>query len=700
MDKPKQRRAWGIDQFRLLAAVMVVGIHTFPFHSIYPLLDNVLTLTVFRIAVPFFFMVTGYYLLGPYGERPVYQKWWRIKRGVIQLLKLYGAVCLLYLPLSFYTGVLSFSMPVSALLKVLLIEGPLYHLWYFPAIILGVFLCVCLIKKLGLYPALLVSGCLYLIGLGGDSYYFLIKNNNFFRGFYELLFQATEYTRNGLFFAPIFLLLGVYAYVNREKRILNLTLKLFICLLLLVIEGALLHNGNPLRHDSMYLCLPLVMYVLFQSVLRWKPSIHIAKAKSYSLGIYILHPLSIAVLAYVGKGIPFLQNSLLQFLLVLLLTVIICMILIALFEKKRKKTGGTLRRAEKKVDKRALAANLKLLQKLLSEKTRVMAVLKANAYGHGAVKCGKELEKLGVDFYAVATLEEGVQLRKAGLQGEILILGYTDPDRIKELNKYNLIQTIIHQQYAVLLNRRKIPIRCHLKIDTGMHRLGFSPDLMELLPTYKLPFLKCEGIYSHLGSTDSQDDTSRERTRQQIHVYDRLLEELEQAGIDYGMTHLQSSYGVVNYPELTYDYARIGLFLYGVLSQTDYQLKEQLTLKPVLSIQAILISVKSVAYGQYLGYGTGRQAVKGQKVGVVSIGYADGISRNLSETGYRLSYEDQELPQIGMICMDMLLVDLTEAPAIQPGVVITVLENGEEAAKKSQTITNEILSRIGSRLEN
>ncbi|MCB5953358.1 alanine racemase [Enterococcus sp. BWT-B8] len=692
-------RSSGIDQFRLIAAVMVVVIHTFPFGSFAPYLDDVITLTLFRIAVPFFFMITGYYVLGPYAETPDYAKAWKIKKTLRQLLKLYLFACLLYLPLSFYNGTLRLSISVSDMAKLLLFDSPFYHLWYFPAVIVGMLICRLLLKHLPYSKVLILVFSLYLIGLGGDSYYFLIQNTALLKKFYDFLFQLFDYTRNGLFFSPLFLVLGAGIYLKKgEKRTFS-SLKMIIGLLLLFIEGLLLHRGTELKHDSMYLFLPLTMYFLFQYLLWWKPRHSFVHALDYSLWLYILHPISIIILYFAGKIIPMFQNSLIQFLLILLLTMGLCTFTLSILTRLRQQKPGKIHRAGKVINLTALGRNLRSVEQRLDKGTKIMAVLKADAYGHGAVSCGLYLEKQEVNFFAVAALGEGIELRKNGIQGDILILGYTDPVLLRQVAYYDLIQSVFDLEYAHQLNQTEIKVRCHLEVNTGMNRLGFTPNLEDLLSVYRMENLQWEGIFSHLGSSDTLDEKAEKRTAAQIQRYDQLLEELKQCGIDYGVTHLQSSYGVINYPELSYDYVRVGILLYGVLSQQDQEMRNKIKLEPVLSVHAVLISAKWVSAGEYLGYGTETAAVKEMRVGVVSIGYADGISRELSNSGFSLSYLDYEIPQVGRICMDMLLADITDVPEIKLGTQITVLENSEAAAGQAQTITNEVLSRMGCRLE-
>ncbi|MDR0614804.1 MAG: membrane-bound serine racemase VanT [Lactobacillales bacterium] len=688
----------GIEQFRILAAIMIVAIHTFPFASLNPELDNLVTLTLFRVAVPFFLMVTGYFLLGSFACEPYYPKLWKIKQHLWKLLKIYGMAIIFYLPLSFYNGTLRLSSTFFQLVKRLFFDGTMYHLWYFPAAIIGLMLGVLMIRFLSLPKSFILSVFLYLIGVGGDSCYKVFGHLPGIKNFYKVGFKLFDYTRNGLFFAPIFLIFGAVIYQKRKK---NQHIFLLTCsLVALLMESFLLHHFTRVRHDSMYLTLPIVMYFFFSFLLNWQPPFKFSQTKEKTLGIYLLHPLVIALIYFVGKVVPIFANSLLNFLFVLLGTILLTNFLLSLKRKFKPviKTFLALR-AVKIISTENLAKNVQAISSCISEKTEIMAILKANAYESEAVICGRKLEKLGVNFFAVATLQEAIDLRRAGVQGEILILGYTAQAQAKMLQKYHLIQAIISIKHAYELNQQQKNIRCHLKIDTGMHRLGLDSDVNLLKKIYQMKHLTCEGIFSHLGSADALDEQSVKRTKRQIQTFDTLLKDLKKLGIDYGVTHLQASYGILNYPELNYDYVRPGIILYGALSLPNDQTKLKIDLHPVVKIKAKLISIKNIIAGEFVGYGLDACLKQNTKVGIASIGYADGVPRALSNTGFKLFYKKAEIPQIGRVCMDLLLLDLSAVSDIQVGEMITVMTHSETVAEKSGTITNEILTGLGARLE-
>lgn len=327
-----------------------------------------------------------------------------------------------------------------------------------------------------------------------------------------------------------------------------------------------------------------------------------------------------------------------------------------------------------------------------------MAVVKADAYGCDAQLVARTLERVGVDFFAVATIEEAIELRRAGIKSRLLILGYTSAQRAKELNRYSLIQTIVSEAHGQALARTGIPIECHLAVDTGMHRLGVAPDVETVTGLYALPSLKITGIFSHLGSSDQLDTASILRTQAQITCFDDLLAGLSARNIAYGLTHLQSSYGILNYPEKHYDYVRPGILLTGSLSVPNEPTKQKINVQPILTLKALLVDKKTVAAGEAIGYGLATVFDRPTTIGIVSIGYCDGVPRALSNQGFQLSYQGVLLPQVGLICMDMLLIDLTDYPELAVESWLEVISDWTNTADQAQTIPNELISRLGSRV--
>ncbi|WP_430600809.1 alanine racemase [Enterococcus sp. DIV0008] len=690
----------GIEQFRVLLAMMVVAIHCLPLHRLWPDGDILITLTLFRIAVPFFFMISGYYVFSDLATQNSYPARQRVWHFIKKQLQVYLIATLLFLPLAWYSGMLGLNMPLGTFIQTLLVNGILYHLWYFPAIITGSLLVMGLLVRFSFKQVFFMAIGLYVIGLGGDSWSGLAEHTPI-TPLYSLIFQLLAGTRNGIFFAPLFLLLGVLARRFAKKPASPHRYSyLMISLICLLLESYLLHHFTTPKHDSMYVFLPFVLLCLFPIIQQWQAPIIWKQAGRLSLWLYLLHPYTIAVTHFLSQKLPLLQNNLINYIVVLGLTIGLVYGLFALQKlfPFPKKTPPHLQRATKEFSAPALLHNLQEIKRLIPAKTKVMAVVKADAYGCDAQLVARTLERVGVDFFAVATIEEAIELRRAGIKSRLLILGYTSAQRAKELNRYSLIQTIVSEEHGQALARTGLPIECHLAVDTGMHRLGVAPDLETVRKLFALPSLKITGIFSHLGSSDQLDTASILRTQAQITCFDDLLAGLSARNIAYGLTHLQSSYGILNYPEKHYDYVRPGILLTGSLSVPNEPTKQKINVQPILTLKALLVDKKTVAAGEAIGYGLGTVFDRPATIGIVSIGYCDGVPRALSNQGFQLSYQGILLPQIGLVCMDMLLIDLTDYPELAVESSLEVISDWTTTADQAQTITNELISRLGSRI--
>jgi len=690
----------GIEQFRVLLAMMVVAIHCLPLHRLWPDGDILITLTLFRIAVPFFFMISGYYVFSDLATQNSYPARQRVWHFIKKQLQVYLIATLLFLPLAWYSGMLGLNMPLGTFIQTLLVNGILYHLWYFPAIITGSLLVMGLLTRLSFKQVFFIAVGLYVVGLGGDSWSGLAAQTPI-TPFYSLIFQLLAGTRNGIFFAPLFLLLGVLARRFAKKPASPHRYSyLMISLICLLLESYLLHHFTTPKHDSMYVFLPFVLLCLFPIIQQWQAPIIWKQAGRLSLWLYLLHPYTIAVTHFLSQKLPLLQNNLINYFVVLGLTI---GVVYGLFTLQKllpfpKKTPPHLQRAAKEFSAPALLHNLQEIKRVIPATTKVMAVVKADAYGCDAQLVARTLERVGVDFFAVATIEEAIELRRAGIKSRLLILGYTSAQRVKELNRYSLIQTIVSEAHGQALARSGLPIECHLAVDTGMHRLGVAPDLETVRMLYALPSLKITGIFSHLGSSDQLDTASILRTQAQITCFDDLLAGLSARNIAYGLTHLQSSYGILNYPEKQYDYVRPGILLTGSLSVPNEPTKQKINVQPILTLKALLVDKKTVASGEAIGYGLATVFDRPTTIGIVSIGYCDGVPRALSNQGFQLSYQGVLLPQIGLVCMDMLLIDLTDYPELAVESSLEVISDWTTTADQAQTITNELISRLGSRI--
>ncbi len=367
------------------------------------------------------------------------------------------------------------------------------------------------------------------------------------------------------------------------------------------------------------------------------------------------------------------------------------------------------RRAWIELDMKHLAHNVAEFKRMLPEDCRMMPAVKANAYGHGASEMAGELQKLGIDAFCVASMEEGIELRRDGIKGEILVLGYTDPAAAKMLLDYQITQTIIDEEYGKQLESYaakeggRLPV--HIGVDTGMHRLGIPWDAHErLCAMWKLPHLDVRGVYSHLCVSDGEEEKEIAFTKTQIARFDETVTYLRTQIKKPFAAHLQGSYGVLNYPECHYDYARVGIALYGILSSRTLIPKSAKGLLPVLSLHSVITSIRELNPGEGAGYGLDFVAEKKSRIAAAAIGYADGIPRNLSGRGMALLH-GKRVPIVGRVCMDQLLLDVTGVPDAAPEDEVLFIGgqgaekiSAEEFAGWSDTISNEIVSRLGARL--
>ncbi len=364
-------------------------------------------------------------------------------------------------------------------------------------------------------------------------------------------------------------------------------------------------------------------------------------------------------------------------------------------------------RAWVEVDLNNLEHNINEIKKVIPTKTKIMAVVKANAYGHDSVIISKKLESIGICDFAVATLEEGIELRKNNIKGNILVLGYTNFEDLKYIIEYNLIQTIVDFNYSekIKILELKEKLKCNIKINTGMNRIGEKyDDFDKLSKIYENQKLNILGTFSHLCVADSEKEEDIEFTNNQINRFNETIIKLKEKGYNVGKVHIQSSYGTINYKRENYDYVRMGILMYGVNSSVDSYVVNKLDLKPVLSLKARITSVKDINENDSVSYGRTYTATKTQKIASVSIGYADGIPRNLSNKEMLVKVNGKYAKVLGRICMDQLVIDVSDIDNVEIGNEVYIIDgkdrklSSEKLSEKAQTITNEILCRLAIRL--
>ena len=704
------RKAYtGIDYFRFVAAFLVIAIHTSPLSTYSELGNFILTRILARVAVPFYFMTSGFFLISRYaynGDKLIAF----LKRVAL----FYGCSIVFYIPLNIYNHYFSMDNLLPNILKDIFFDGTMYHLWYLPASMTGAVIAWFLVRKSGFKRAFIITLFLYVIGMLGDSYYGVVSHAPVLKSLYGYMFEVFDYTRNGIFFAPVFFVLGGRIADGGKEISLKISIiGLGISVLLMLSEGMLLHTLQLQRHDSMYLFLLPCMYYLFNVLAFWRGQ-RKEILRTSALVIYIIHPMVIVAVRMFSKifGLQtlFIENSLLHYLAVSIVSGVISILftfVVTRIKKGREKPVCLEKaRAWIEIDLDNLSHNVKILNKALPESCELMAVVKANGYGHGLYEMATQLNRRGVKAFAVATIDEGIELRRFGISGEILILGYTPPARAKELRRYALIQTLIDYDYAIALEEQGVDVRAHIKVDTGMHRLGFSKDDVEKIAfAFTMKHIRVCGIFTHLCVSDSLDEMDQCFTKMQLDSFYRLLTLLKEKGITIPKVHIQSSYGLLNYPELKCDYVRVGIALFGVLSSPNDKTKLHMELRPVLSLKARVVLLREIKKGEGVGYSRAFIAQRDSIIAVLPIGYADGYPRSLScGKGYVL-INGQPAPIVGKICMDQLAVDVTDIPDIKVGMTATLIgKDGKEeihapmVADNSESIANELLCRMGRRL--
>jgi len=365
-------------------------------------------------------------------------------------------------------------------------------------------------------------------------------------------------------------------------------------------------------------------------------------------------------------------------------------------------------RAWVEIDLGALSHNIQQLVKFLAPSTQLMAVVKADAYGHGAVMVAQTLLDGGASYLGVATVPEGIELREAGIKAPIFLLGATHtPEQIQAIAYWQIQPTLCSSKQALLFSNtlqntaQKTPISVHIKLDTGMSRLGVNwqqaAEFIQLVHT--LPHLHIASTYSHLATADSLEAQSM---RMQQQRFDRAIAQIKATGINPGYLHLANSAATLRDPSLHYDIVRVGLAIYGLCPAPH--LENKISLKPVLQLKARVTHIKTIAAGTGVSYGHHFIATKEMRIAIVGIGYADGVPRPLSGK-IKVLIRGQLIPQIGAITMDQLMLDVSALNDVQEGEIVTLLgtQNTEtisanDWAKQLNTISWEILCGFKHRL--
>lgn len=365
-----------------------------------------------------------------------------------------------------------------------------------------------------------------------------------------------------------------------------------------------------------------------------------------------------------------------------------------------------LKRAWAEISLSGLQSNISLIKKLAGASTNIMAVVKADAYGHGEGEICHCLEKSGVKYFAVSNLDEALQVRGFCPSGEILILGYTPPEYAEQLAENNIIQGVISREYALELVKNHKNVRCHIKIDTGMGRIGLKYDTPqecaeEIKNIISIDGLSVEGIYTHFAVADSDEANNIKYTDNQEKFILDTYDILESQNIHLEHVHFMNSAALCYRTNPRSTLARAGIIMYGLCP--NYPLAIPNGFKPVMSLKAVVSHVKTVKKGDCISYGRTFVADHEMKIATVTIGYADGYSRLLSSKADVLLH-GKRCRITGRVCMDQLMIDVTDNNAKEGDIVTLIGTDGnetitaDELASLYNTIGYEVVCGISKRV--
>ncbi len=366
-----------------------------------------------------------------------------------------------------------------------------------------------------------------------------------------------------------------------------------------------------------------------------------------------------------------------------------------------------LKRTWAEIDLDNLAHNFDVIRRRVGPDVKLLGVVKADAYGHGAVKVARKLETLGAAYFAVSNADEAEELRVGGVTRPILILGYTPAEQVERLLRLDVTQAApelaLARAYDEAAARCGGRLRVHVKLDTGMGRLGFLCDdahfdasLRDILALLELPHLDVEGVFTHFAVSDEDAPEDVAFTKLQHERFTRMIEAAERAGdFKFRLRHCCNAGGIASYPEWAADMVRCGILLYGT-----GDLAERLGMRPVMRFKTTVATVKDFAPDTSISYGRTYYTDKPGRIAVLPVGYADGLHRSLSNRlVVRTPYG--EAKQVGRICMDMCMIDATDQPALATGDEVEIYGEHmlcETAAKQCGTISYELLCAVSKRV--
>ena len=354
-----------------------------------------------------------------------------------------------------------------------------------------------------------------------------------------------------------------------------------------------------------------------------------------------------------------------------------------------------------------LAYNIHQVKKHIKKDTLIMAVMKANGYGHGSKEIAKVFLENGANRLGVAILDEAIKLRRANIQEPLMILGPTPRVQYEKIIENNLIQTIYSYDDAKVLSKIALELgkiaTIHIKIDSGMGRIGFLPNeksIEEIINILKLPNLYLEGIYTHFSNADERDKSN---VRGQFKKYIELVNRLEEKGVNIKIKHVSNSASIIDLPEFNLDMVRPGIMLYGLYPSNEVN-KETIKLKPVMTLKTKISNLKIVDKGVGISYGQIFKTEKPSKIATLPIGYADGYTRILTGKA-EVFIDGQRAKVVGKICMDQCMIDVTHIENVNIGDEIVIFGYGkdgypsvDEIGEKIGIINYEVVSTLGRRV--
>lgn len=367
-----------------------------------------------------------------------------------------------------------------------------------------------------------------------------------------------------------------------------------------------------------------------------------------------------------------------------------------------------LNRAWAEISLDNIAHNIREIRRITGKSAEIMGVVKADAYGHGVMEVAKTLLENGASRFAVSMLDEAIQLRRAGIEVPILILGYTDPRRANEIIQNDVTQSVFSHDLAQALSdeavRQGKKVKIHIKIDTGMSRIGFLPGynaVKNVVEISRLPNIIIEGLFTHFATADEKN---REYTNTQFERFMSICCELQRIGIHIPVKHCANSAAIIEYPEMHLDMVRPGIILYGMYPSEDVN-KAKIDLKPAMTLKANVIMVKEVEKNTSISYGRIFTTGRTSKIATIPIGYADGFNRMLSNKG-KVLINGEFAPVVGRVCMDQCMVDITDiGSSVEVGDEVVLIgaqgQNNITAEDVAQTIgmiNYELVCIVGKRI--